>query len=346
MKVLFSCSVPFFLAHGGSQTLTEALMRELATLGVEVEPARWWDEDQTGDILHYIARPTTLNLRLAHKKGFKVVMTDLLDQPASRSRARLFAQRSFNRTAGKILTKFTGQLGWEIYREAEAIIFAVPHEWEVAQYLFNANPTRGHVIPHGLEADAISALSQPQLEGDYLISVATIDERKNTVLLAEAARMAEVPVVFLGKPYSGVDPYFTRFTNLIDDKYVRYPGFVSREEKFRYLRGARGFALLSQFESGCIAVFEAAAAGLPLLLSDLRWARRSYPEARDITFVQPVRVAEVAKVLKDFHRRAARKSETTFPVLSWNEVARRYLAVYEQLLGTQARSACDRRVQS
>jgi glycosyltransferase involved in cell wall biosynthesis len=332
MKVLFSFSLPFFLAHGGSQTLIEALMRELAQLGVEVEPVRWWDENQRGDILHYIGRPSTLSVRLGHQKGFKIVMTDLLDQPASRSRPRQFVQRSFNRIFGGIVPKFTGQFSWEVFQEIDAMVYSVPHEWEAAKYLFNANPERGHVIPHGLEEAALRELARSQPEGDYLISVATIDQRKNTILLAEAARMAKVPVVFLGKPYSEDDPYFLRFMELVDDQYVRYGGFVSTQEKFEYLRRARGFALLSQFESGCIAVFEAAGAGLPLLLSDRPWATKSYPEARDIHFVRIGAAAEVALVLARFYKEAHRKPGTTFPLFSWNEVARRYRTIYEELL--------------
>jgi hypothetical protein len=99
MKVLFSCSVPFFLAHGGSQILVEAVMRELGGLGVEVEPARWWDENQKGDVIHYFNRPPPTNVDLARQKGFKVVMTELLDQTASRGRAQLLAQRSFTKLA-------------------------------------------------------------------------------------------------------------------------------------------------------------------------------------------------------------------------------------------------------
>ena len=75
------------------QTLLESLMRELANLGVEVEPERWWDKNQTGDILHYMNRPGGLNVILAHQKGFKVVMTENLDKTASRSRIELFGQR-------------------------------------------------------------------------------------------------------------------------------------------------------------------------------------------------------------------------------------------------------------
>ena len=332
MKVLFSCSVPFFLAHGGSQTLVEALMRELRHLGVEVEPVRWWDENQTGDIIHYIGRPATLNLRLGHQKGFKIMMTDLLDQTASRSAFRLFLQRSFHRIFGRVIPRFTGQLNWEVFREVDAMIYAVPHEWEVAQYLFGADPSRGHVISHGLEEDASRELAQPQAEEDYLISVASIHPRKNSVLLAEAALLAKVPVVFLGKPYSEDDPYFVRFKALVDDRYVRYRGFVSPEEKYRYLRGARGFALLSQFESGCIALFEAAGAGLPLLLADLPWARKSYPTARDINFAKLAAAKRVASVLERFYKQAHRRPRPIFPIPTWRDVAQQYLSVYNELL--------------
>ena len=153
-------------------------------------------------------------------------------------------------------------------------------------------------------------------------------------------------MVFLGKPYATDDPYFLRFQQLVDGKYVRYPGFVSAEEKYGYLRGARGFALLSQFESGCIAIFEAAAAGLPLFLSDLRWARQSYPEARDVSFVSPNDAGQVRERLLDFYQRAHRKPGTTFPLLNWAQVAQNYLTVYHQILGHEQRRACDKPVKS
>lgn len=334
MKVLFSHSLPFFLAHGGSQTLIEALMRELANLGVQVEPVRWWEDHQTGDIIHYVGRTNTSSIRLAHEKRFKVVMTDLLDQTASRSPLRLFLQRTAIQGIRTAARGMAGNFSWGIYQELDAMIFAVGHEWEVAKYLFDANPQRGSIIPHGLEIEALNQLAQPATEGDYLVSVATIHPRKNPLLLAEAARLAQVPVVFLGKPYSADNDYFRRFQALADGKYVRYPGFVTEEEKYQILRGARGFVLLSQFESGCIAVYEAAAAGLPLCLSDLPWASKSYPQARNLRLVKLRSAGQIATELRQFYQSAHRMRETTFPVLSWREVAREYLRIYENILAT------------
>ena len=332
MRVLFSCNLPFALAHGGTQTLIESLMRELTALGVVVEPERWWDAAQQGDILHYVGRPASaLPLRLAQQAGRRVVMTEFLDQTASRSAGQLWAQRTLTQLARALVPGLTQRMAWDVYRELDAMVYAAPHEWETAKYLFDAEPSRGHIIPHGLELPALAALREPQAEGDYLVSIATITARKNSVLLAEAARAARVPVVFLGKPYAESEEYFQRFRALVDGECVRYPGFVSEEEKIRWLRGARGFALMSQFESGCIAVYEAAAAGLPMLLADLPWATQVYGETPGITFAAPS-ARGLAAQLGQFHATARRQPRPIFPVPSWRMVAQSYLQVYERLL--------------
>jgi glycosyltransferase involved in cell wall biosynthesis len=334
VKVLFSFNLPFFLAHGGAQTLVESIMRELPSLGVEVEPVRWWDENQKGNILHYFDRPQLPTVRFAQQKGFKVVMTELRDQTASRSRLQLMAQRSCMKLASALVPRnLLVRMGWEVYGRLDAVVYSVENEWRMAQYLYGANPDRGRVIPHGLEQESLRQLGLPQSEEDYLVSVATIDPRKNNVLLAQAARRAGTPVVFLGKPYADDDPYFLEFKKCVDGKVVRYPGFVSNEEKWRYLRGARGFVLLSQFESGCIAVHEAAAAGLPFLLSDLPWASKVYAKARAVRFVGLRSLSEVAAGLGTFYAFAHREPGTTFPLLTWRQVAENYVDLYRSILG-------------
>jgi glycosyltransferase involved in cell wall biosynthesis len=332
MKVIFSHHVPFFLAHGGLQTQIEALMRELRQLGVEVEPERWWDDTQSGDVLQYFGRPCSNSiLQAAKRKGFKVVMFENLDQTASRSRLALSAQKVVMSAIQKLLPGMVERMAWNVYRELDAIIYATALEWQVAQDLFRARPQHGYVIGHGLREEALEGLRQPASRGDYLISIATITERKNTLRLAEAAKRAAVPVLFLGKPYSEHDAYYLQFKATVDDRLVRYAGYVTEEEKQRLIRGARGFVLLSQYESGCIAVYEAAAAGLPLLLSDLPWANKVYGQVSKAQFVSPKDSRMVESALHEFHRKAERQSTPTFLVPSWAEVARMYLALYRRI---------------
>ncbi len=336
MKVIFSYGVPFYLSHGGCQTLIEELARALKELGVDVEWERWWDDTQHGDILHVFCRPLIINVRLAQAKGMKVIMTDMLDQTASRSPLRKFIQRTAIRTAktivpGTMLTK----LSWEAYQELDGIVFVMSHEKETAEYLFDARPRHVTIINHATSQRTIEEMAKPAAEGDYLISTATIAPRKNTVMLARAAKEAGVPMVFLGKPYSDTDPYFLEFKSLMDGKLLRYPGFVSEQEKFHHTRGARGFVLLSQFETGCIAIQEAAAAGLPLLLSDLTWAH-SYPASDHVKHVKLGSHGRIVEALRKFHGESHRLPHQTYPVLSWEGVAKKYLEFYRKALGPRA----------
>lgn len=334
MKVLFYSPNPFFLAHGGTQTLLESLMREIAGWGVEVEPTRWWDDRQTGDILHFMNRPTHTLVHCAMQKGFKTVMTENIDQTASRSSSELWLRRTLFSLDKLLGGKAHKRLGIEVYQMLDAAVYAVELERRVAHYLYQAPLKKCHVVPHGIDASAITDLGRPEPEGDFLISVATIIPRKHTILAARAAHLARVPILFLGKPFNNNDPYFREFQSLVDNQWVRYPGFVSSEEKHRLLRQARGFVLLSQFESGCIAVHEAAAAGLPLLLPNLPWADQVYHQVPTARFVPLATPQEIAPRLRDFYQTARRSGQQTFPVLTWRDVARKYVDIYESILKT------------
>lgn len=306
-------------------------MREISRLGVEVEPARWWDDRQRGDIIHFMNRPTGTLVEGARNKGFKTVMTENIDHTASRRPFDLWLRKFALNCDGAIGGPLSFRTGIDVYQKLDALVYVVDLERRVAAYLYGVPLERAHVIPHGLDEAALADLAKPEPEGDYFISIASIIPRKNTVLLARAASIAQVPIVFLGKPFNESDPYFEEFKQLVDERWVRYPGFVSREEKHRLLRGARGFALLSQFESGCIALYEAAAAGLPLFLPNLPWAARVYQHARQKEFVPLKSEQFLAPRLRNFYERAHRESDQTFPVPSWRDVARRYVEIYENI---------------
>ncbi len=332
MKIILSHSIPFALAHGGTQTLIESLMGQAAALGVEMEPERWWDEKQKGDILHYIGRPIDLHVQLARQKGSRLVMTEFLDRTASRTPSALLAQRCAKAAASRLLPGWTGRLGWGVYKDMDALIYVTDLEAQVAATLFGAPRDRLHVIPHGLPEEELASLRAPDHEQDYLVCLATIHPRKNPLLLAQAAKLARVPVRFVGRPYGENDPYYRAFLEQLDPTYVRYEGFVSRERKHELLRQARGFALLSEMESGCFAVYEAAAAGLPQLLSDRPWASRVYAQIPGIDFVRLGSPHAVAEKLAAFYHSAHRRQRMTFPVASWRDIALRYTKVYQEIL--------------
>src|SRR5437867_3623653 len=103
MKILFDHPMPFLLVHGGLQTQIEQTKAGLESLGITVEYLRWWDERQTGDVIHYFGRPLRSYVSAAHQKGKKVVVSDLLTGLGARPAAARFLQRLLMRIASRLL---------------------------------------------------------------------------------------------------------------------------------------------------------------------------------------------------------------------------------------------------
>src|SRR5271165_2431914 len=329
MKVLIDHQLPFLLAHGGLQIQIEQTKAALEKIGIEVEYLRFWDSQQTADVLHIFGRCSKGYIDLARRKGIAVVMSDLLSETGSRSRYALLAQKGVIRAARRILpTAFLSRMGWDSFRAADAVIALTPWEAQLMADLFDADKEKLHVVPNGVE-DCFFSDAPVESREDCLVSTVTITARKRVVELAEAAVAGKVKVRIVGKPYSEEDPYYQRFVTLwrTHPEYIEYPGLISdREELARVYSRARGFVLFSIFESLSLSALEAAAAGCPLLLTDLPWARSTFGE--HAVYCSPgATAAEAGQILQSFSETAAAQPKPQKP-LRWVEVARRLQAIY------------------
>jgi len=333
MRVLLFDDTPAYFFPGGKQVYAERLHESLRAIRVEVEFARWWDPGQKCDVIHMLGYPPGM-VHAAHEAGAKVVLTHIVDGMTNASPARRLRHRVRNSILRRCCPGVARRLfTWHVLPEIDALVYIHSEDEATARELYGVPPEKTHVIPHGCTPEQVGAIhSGPRHKQSYLVSIGSIVRRKNPVVLARAALQAKVPVVFMGKPFSDQDEYYREFLGLVDGRYVVHRGFVSEQEKMELIAGASGFALLSNGESGCIAVYEAAAAGLPLLLSDLPWAR-GYGRYETITRVHLGRADEVADGLARFYASSARRAMPVFPVMTWAEVAAAYLRVYEQALG-------------
>jgi glycosyltransferase involved in cell wall biosynthesis len=109
---------------------------------------------------------------------------------------------------------------------------------------------------------------------------------------------------------------------------LKYEGAVSdRAQLAKIYQSARGFVLLSTQESLSLSALEAAAAGCPLLLSDLPWARSTFQAHACYCPIAPP--LTTAQHLKKFYQLPA--PPTPPPPLTWKQVGERLLAVYRSL---------------
>lgn len=204
------------------------------------------------------------------------------------------------------------------------------------------------VLPHGIDLppmfdDARRELrSMLGLEPDRLVVVfmSRIHPKKGVELLIEAA--ARLPdlfdLVFVG---SGEDSYLDGLKHQAAaalQKRVHWLGFKTGDEKWRILQGADLFVLPSYSENFGIAVLEAIACGLPVIVSDQVALQK---EVRDLSLgrVVPLGVGEIANALSslmasaeersDIHSRAIACAKERF---SWPAAARDLLTAYQRHL--------------
>jgi len=333
MRVLLDHNEPFLLAHGGLQIQIERTKAALESEGCEVEYLRWWDDAQSGDLIHFFGRANPSQINFAHGKGMKYVMQELLTSQGSRSIIHLRLQAAVNRILCKVLpANYRLPLRWDSYHMADAIIAITPWEARIMRTLFQAPQERLHVVPNGVDDVFFRAIDDSISRGHYLVCVATITGRKRVVELAEAATLAKIPLKVIGKPYTIDDPYYRRFIQVAQSSggLIEYPGAVDdRGALAKIYREARGFVLPSSMETQSLAALEAAAAGCPLLLSDLLWARQTFGETA--TYLPLCFGAHFAKLLQNFYNQAPWLTAPTSPA-TWSEVGGELINIYEAVL--------------
>ena len=331
MKILFDHPEPFFLVYGGFEIQIGQTQRALEGLGVVVEPLRWWDRSQQGDLIHFFGRPFPVYVQMAHQNGIPVVFTALHSSVGVRATWKRRLQKTVMRIAERAVPSMISRLAWDSYRTADACLVVTPWEARLVRELFGAPADKVHVVPNGIEDEFFSAARAER--GRWLITTASILPVKRVLETAQAAVAANTPYWVMGRPQSESDAYYARFVELCraHPEVLRYEGGISDRARLAALyREARGFVLLSRWESLSISSLEAAACECPLLLSDLPWAQTVFGDKATYC-PTTASVAKMAESLREFYDRAPRLAPPP-PPKRWSEIGVQLKGVYESVL--------------
>jgi glycosyltransferase involved in cell wall biosynthesis len=188
--------------------------------------------------------------------------------------------------------------------------------------VYGIEPGRVEVIPYGVDG-----VFRPGPDGPrgFLLAVGAIEARKDPLAALEAAERVGLPLVVAGPVRD------QKIAGELRGRGARLVGYVRREELAELYREAACLVFPSRFEGFGLPVLEAMASGTPVVARDDPAVREVAGDAA--VLVGPGGLAEgIERALEERDRLVAAGLERA-SAFSWQEAARRTVAVYRDLLG-------------
>ncbi len=227
---------------------------------------------------------------------------------------------------------------------ARARAIVVPSDWVKGELVggLRISPRRIVVIEHAASdipanlADPDAVVSRFGLSPyRYLLSVGTIEPRKNVVRLVAAferlaAEDGELRLVLAGAPGWRRSAIERRVAASHYADRIVVTGYISNDDAAALTTRAAAFCYVSTYEGFGLPVIESLALGAPVVTSD----RTATPQAAGgaAVLVDPFDVADIARGVREAMARRAELSvagPARVAGRNWDDVAREHSAVYE-----------------
>ena len=155
----------------------------------------------------------------------------------------------------------------QLFSMPKAIIYLTDEEKKLVNSLYHNDSIPSIVagvgvdVPENVDQDAFR--KKYDIQGDYLIYTGRVDVSKGCDEMFSFFEQfwkeedTELTLVVMGQ----------KFMDVPEEPHVKYLGFVSEEDKFNGVAGAKALWLPSPFESLSISVLEAMSLGIPVLVN-------------------------------------------------------------------------------
>lgn len=339
LRVAFVPQIPYFLGYAGFEVQLDRTLEALRERGVDAQRYDPWSHTLDADILHVFGteRQQQPIVERARARGIPTVVSAMY----MRSMSGL-ALKAWNMVERVTRITTTQGLRRNIVQNADAVIALSSYERDELIAYLDADPSKIHIIGNGVDQRFFTSQAAPFTEAygmnDVVLSVGTVEPRKNQVRLIQAIGPTGIPLVIVGPATSLATPE--------QDRYIaEVRALVSQYANVTWIEGlphdspllpaayaaARVHVLASTVEAQGLVSAEAVAAGASIVVSDLPNLRSFfggsawYADPADITSIRSA--VEAAWAAPRGERTQVKPSW----LRSWGEVADALIGVYTSI---------------
>jgi glycosyltransferase involved in cell wall biosynthesis len=309
--------------------------KALRKLGVDVELLNPWEPEFTADLLHCFSSEYQLGEVVVRAKGRGLpVVVSAIFLP----QAPAWAYLGWRWVDPVIPTQTTFRLRKKILHLADRVVVLSRTEAMNLVLFFGVRRDRIEIVPNGVrdlrEGNPEIFVREVGVD-QFVLCVASIERRKNQLRLVEALRGTDIPLVLIGPVRSDEQRYgeAVRKTARRNGRVIWIEGLPPDSPLLASAyRAAHVHVLPSLSEAQPMASLEAAAAGANLVMSNLPYLRELFGDYA--WYCNPRSVGSIRKAVLEAWEapRGARYVSPPPWLISWEEVARRLVGVYEGVL--------------
>ena len=220
-----------------------------------------------------------------------------------------------------VLLKFYKLLGALAFRMADAVILVSDFERELVRRDFGVD---GVVIPNGIDLSRIERAKPFETSERIIFYIGRLEKYKNVQPVIEAMKFLDDFMFYIAGSGSYENELKTLAKKNGVEERVRFLGFVSEEEKYRWLKACSVLVNLSSLEAFGITVLEALACGKPAIVSG-EGALREFAEFEGVFAVNKINPEELARTIRKV---AEIKVRADLRDYDWRNVVDRIIEVY------------------
>jgi UDP-glucose:(heptosyl)LPS alpha-1,3-glucosyltransferase len=237
-----------------------------------------------------------------------------------------------------------------LYRKTNASVIAISHRLEDELRTLHGCRAPIHVIPHGVDVERFNPVLRGQVRQEMRAALGVGPEERCALYVGDIRKGAAVTVEALARvpelsldvvTRSDIGSLRARVERLGLGRRVRFHPASNTIERF--YAAADLFVCPSPYDAFGMVVTEAMASGLPVIVSRAAGASELITPREDGLVLEDAGdiqgLAEGMRELaveRDFAERLGRAAHLRMQTLTWDEVARRTLQVYEQVLEKRA----------